>query len=311
MLEMFVVREAVFFLTGVMIGIGLIARVITGVSLKKMVKAASNMSKSTHPLMRLVRAKFEHGCMVSDKVQNVEAFVEKYLYEYRVFGVRLHTWRQWTKGSIWLCILLGGTGMALAYLAGESRSGMYRYGVLGAAGAIGLFLLRMLSDDAYQLEAVKTYMVDFLENTYAHRYAKANQKEIQVTVQRADEAEKNVAAEGNEDRGMEMQEDLESRGVEREVMRNKDGGRADTGRRMQMPESAMPENAVRVNAVPAERVSSEETMEKERQAGKREERESVRYQQEETDRYQKEETNDRMEPAKEARIREILEEFLA
>ena len=32
MLEMFVVRETVFFLTGVMIGIGAIARLITGIS---------------------------------------------------------------------------------------------------------------------------------------------------------------------------------------------------------------------------------------------------------------------------------------
>lgn len=187
MLEMFVVRETVFFLTGVMIGIGAIARLITGISLKKLVRAASNMSKSNHPLMRLVRAKFEHGCMVSDKVQNVGAFVEKYLYEYRVLGVRLHTWRQWAKGSIWLCLIFGATGTALAYAAGEREQGLYRYGILGGMGALALFLFRMLADDAYQLEAAKTYMVDFLENTYAHRYEKTNQKEIQVTVQRADE----------------------------------------------------------------------------------------------------------------------------
>ena len=149
MLEMFVVRETVFFLTGVMIGIGAIARLITGISLKKLVRAASNMSKSNHPLMRLVRAKFEHGCMVSDKVQNVGAFVEKYLYEYRVLGVRLHTWRQWAKGSIWLCLIFGATGTALAYAAGEREQGLYRYGILGGMGALALFLLRMLADDAY------------------------------------------------------------------------------------------------------------------------------------------------------------------
>lgn len=34
------------FLTGVMIGIGAIARLITGISLKKLVRAASNMSKA-------------------------------------------------------------------------------------------------------------------------------------------------------------------------------------------------------------------------------------------------------------------------
>ena len=34
------------------------------------------MGKSLHPLMKLVRAKFEHACMVSDKVQNIRAFVD-------------------------------------------------------------------------------------------------------------------------------------------------------------------------------------------------------------------------------------------
>lgn len=263
MLEMFVVREAVFILTGVMIGIGFIARVITGISLKKMVKAASNMSKSTHPLMRLVRAKFEHGCMVSDKVQNVDAFVEKYLYEYRVLGVKLHTWRQWTKGSIWLCILLGAGGTALAYLAGESRPGMYRYGILGAGGAAVLFLFRMLSDDSYQMEAAKTYMVDFLENTYAHRYAKTNQKEIQVTVQRTDEAEERIGTVPQNETVSSVETRPEVRNEQRNEMRK------------DIRPEIKTEAAVPVSAVPAR------------------------------------ETAEELEPTKEARIREILEEFLA
>ena len=94
MLEMFVVRETVFFLTGVMIGIGAIARLITGISLKKLVRAASNMSKSNHPLMRLVRAKFEHGCMVSDKVQNVGAFQKEILYIIFDYSHKHYTFKQ-------------------------------------------------------------------------------------------------------------------------------------------------------------------------------------------------------------------------
>lgn len=146
MLEMFVVRETVFFLTGVMIGIGAIARLITGISLKKLVRAASNMSKSNHPLMRLVRAKFEHGCMVSDKVQNVGAFVEKYLYEYRVLGVRLHTWRQWAKGEhlalhyLWshrnsACLCSGGEGTGTLQIWYFGRYGSF--GALSTPDACG------------------------------------------------------------------------------------------------------------------------------------------------------------------------------
>lgn len=259
MLEMFVVRETVFFLTGVMIGIGILARLVTGISQKRLVRAASNMSKSNHPLMRLVRAKFEHGCMVSDKVRNVEAFVEKYMYEYRVLGVRLHTWRQWTKGSGWICLLLGMIGTALAYVAGERGQGIYCYGILGGAGAIVLLLFRMMADDSYQIDAAKNYMVDFLENTYAHRYAKANQKEIQVTVQRAEE---------------------EPDRKEEEVLEKK------TSKSI-IPKKVAAETIVPVNAVPTSAASGKE------------------------EHFTEDHSSEKLEPTKEARIREILEEFLA
>lgn len=55
------------------------------------------MSKSTHPFMRLVRAKFEHACMVSEKVENVDVFVDKYLYDYKVMGIKLHSIRRMEK----------------------------------------------------------------------------------------------------------------------------------------------------------------------------------------------------------------------
>lgn len=192
MLETVVEQQLVFYLVGAVIAIGIIAKMIAGISLKRLVKAASNMGKSNHSLMRLVRAKFEHACMVSDKVQNVRAFVEKYVYEYRTLGIRLHSWRQLEKTAIWMCGLFSAAGAGLAYYVEGVSGNVYQYGIVGAAGMLGLFLLNVMTDEQYQMEAAKTYMVDFLENTYAHRYEKANQKEIQVTVQKgiSEETEK-------------------------------------------------------------------------------------------------------------------------
>ena len=65
--------------------VGILAKVMNYVTLRKLVNAAGSMSKSTHKLMKLVRAKYEHACMVHDRVENVNAFVEKYIYEYRGF----------------------------------------------------------------------------------------------------------------------------------------------------------------------------------------------------------------------------------
>ena len=71
MLEMIMDRHLQFVMLGAVASIGLISKIITGVTLKKLVWAAANMGKSTHPLMRLIRAKYEHACMVSDRVQKI------------------------------------------------------------------------------------------------------------------------------------------------------------------------------------------------------------------------------------------------
>lgn len=86
--------------------VGILAKVMNYVTLRKLVNAAGSMSKSTHKLMKLVRAKYEHACMVHDRVENVNAFVEKYIYEYRGFFLKIHTWRQIQIQSIWFAGIL-------------------------------------------------------------------------------------------------------------------------------------------------------------------------------------------------------------
>ena len=102
MLEAIVKHGIIFYAMGVIMAIGLFSKFISHTTLRKMVREASEIQKSNHRLMRLVKSKFEHASMVSDKVQNVEAFVNKYLFEYRVLGVRMETWRGLVKKSIWI-----------------------------------------------------------------------------------------------------------------------------------------------------------------------------------------------------------------
>ena len=182
MLEMFVVRETVFFLTGVMIGIGAIARLITGISLKKLVRAASNMSKSNHPLMRLVRAKFEHACMISDTVENVGVFVDKYLYEYKVCGLRLHSLRRLEKMCSGLLIVTGLAGAGITCQVYGMGDEALRMGAAGCGLGILVWLFHLTTDENYCMEMAKNYMVDYLENVCLRKYEKMNQKERTVRV---------------------------------------------------------------------------------------------------------------------------------
>lgn len=167
----------IFYLMIVVGVIGGVAKVVNLFTLRRMARAAGNMSKSTHRLIRLVRAKYEHACMLHDRVENAEAFVEKYIYEYRGMGFRIHTWRQLEVQSIWFAGILAALGAIFNYTAFGMGERVYQFAALGAAEMILLFVISQLSDEQYRIEAVKNYMVDYLENVCAYKYRKLRQSE--------------------------------------------------------------------------------------------------------------------------------------
>lgn len=178
MLEKLVEKQVLFYCAGITIFLGILIKGVVGISLKRLVKAASNMSKSNHSLMRLVRAKFEHACMVSDKVQNVTAFVEKYLYEYKVMGIPLHLLSQMEKTMIWLCGIVSLWGGAMSYYIKNDMEYTEKYAVVGCGGILLLVLLQVTMEEQTKRNAAKMYMVEFLENTYAHRYEKLEKQQV-------------------------------------------------------------------------------------------------------------------------------------
>ena len=172
MLEAVMKYGVIFYAMGIVFVIGVVSKIVSHVTARKMVKAASEIQKSNHRLMRLLKAKFEHASMVSDKVQNVEVFVKKYLYEYKVLGVRFDTWRSRRQKTIWIILTLGIWGIFTSYQMEGMGEQTIRY--VGATGifAILLYSIHILSDESARVEVARTYIVDYLENVCIHRYEK-------------------------------------------------------------------------------------------------------------------------------------------
>ena len=317
MLEVVLDRQIMVILMGIAAAVGVISKIIAAVSLKRLVRASGNMNKSSHPLIRLVKAKFEHACMVSDRVQNVEVFVEKYLYEYRAGGLRLHTWRRLEKAGVWLCFLFGLAGAASWYADRGMGDQVLQYAAAGAGGGILIFLFQLTSDEKYQLGAIRNYMVDYLENVCAHRYEKAQADRVKDEWRAMAPPDTNAQYASDREQRPEIRRPAEpqpeviqpAREIQPEIL-DPAGG----------PELGIPENRpdqsrqseeglenAEVRAVQAgvEEIAQAEALEaRKRQSGK--------------DRLQKETKAARAkagkgedEVSKEVRIREILEEFLA
>ena len=202
MLELMLDRHVIYVLMGMSAFAGVVSKVVVGRTLRKLVAAAESMGKSNHPLMRLVRAKFEHTCMISEKVENVGVFVDKYLYEYRVGGVRLHAWRRLQMAGAGLCLILGGVGAIISYRIKGATEQTAMIGGTGVALALIVFLVHMLTDEEYRLEAVRNYMVDYLENIYQHRYEKTYKKEVLAEEARLEDTRIAESARTQENAGM-------------------------------------------------------------------------------------------------------------
>ena len=157
--------------------LGILAKIINQLTLYRLVRAAGNMPKSTHRLIKLVRAKYEHACMIHDSVENIDAFVEKYIYEYRGFLFRIHTWRQIEVLSVWFAGILAALGASANYLSLGLTETVYQYIAAGIAEMVLLSVIMRLSDEPYKINAVKMYMVDYLENICAIRLRKQTQRE--------------------------------------------------------------------------------------------------------------------------------------
>lgn len=172
MLEAVMKYEVIFYAMGIVFAIGVVSKIVSHITARKMVKAASEIQKSNHRLMRLLKAKFEHASMVSDKVQNVEVFVKKYLYEYKVLGVRFDTWRSMRQKTIWIILTLGIWGIFTSYQMEGMGEQTIRY--VGATGTftILLYSIHILSNESARVEVARTYIVDYLENVCIHRYEK-------------------------------------------------------------------------------------------------------------------------------------------
>ena len=157
--------------------LGILAKAVNQLTLHRLVKAAGNMPKSTHRLIKLVRSKYEHACMIRDSVENADAFVEKYIYEYRGFLFRIHTWRQIEILSVWFAGILAALGASEVYLHSGFTEPVYQYIAAGLAEMVLLSVVMRLTDEPYKIRAVKMYMTDYLENICTFRMHRQNMRE--------------------------------------------------------------------------------------------------------------------------------------
>ncbi len=164
------------YLMGVVFVIAVLTKMLSYVTVRKMVRSASEIQKSNHKFMKLIKAKFEHASMVSDKVKNVDAFVEKYLYEYRVLGMKLCTLRNLPKKGAGIIGIIGALFAGICYQKVQFTGRTLEYIEWTCIYVALILLLQLLLEEEVRIRAAKNYIVEYLENVCIRRYEKATEE---------------------------------------------------------------------------------------------------------------------------------------
>lgn len=149
--------------------LGIVVKLIIHIIYKNLIIASDNMANSNNKLMKLVKMKFEACYKLKIGVNNVDIFVDKYIYKYKFCGILLYTWENISGQVLILCLLTGavGAGLGVFYEFGETE--------ILSTFFIGLFTsaLLIVFESFLNLPAkrnvIRINMKDYLENMFKVR----------------------------------------------------------------------------------------------------------------------------------------------
>lgn len=143
---------------------GILLKLVLNLVYWRLIKASDNMATSKNKLTQTMKKKFETCYKLKIGVNNVDIFVDKYVFRHRFCGILLSTWENIGGQVLILCLLVGSisTILGLIYECGKQQIlGTFSVGILTSGLLIFLEGLINLSG---KRELIRLNMKDYLEN---------------------------------------------------------------------------------------------------------------------------------------------------
>ena len=162
--------------------VGVLSKLAVWISYRRLTKATENMASSKNALTTQLKLKFENCYKLNLNVQNVPAFVDKYLQKYKVLGIRVHTADRIPKAAMLLTVLVGTAACAGAFWQELGARRIILYGAVGILSVLALGLVDFILDTADKKAMAVTNLQDYLDNILtnrlSHEYEDEASKEI-------------------------------------------------------------------------------------------------------------------------------------
>lgn len=144
--------------------LGILLKLLLGILYSRLIKASDNMATSKNKLTQTMKKKFETCYKLKIGVNNVDIFVDKYVFRHKFCGILLSTWENICGQILMLCLLVGSisTILGLIYECGKQQVlSTFSVGILTSGM---LIFLEGLTNLGGKKELFRLNMKDYLEN---------------------------------------------------------------------------------------------------------------------------------------------------
>lgn len=172
MLQTIMTSEVTGYILLVLGGIGIIMEVMLGIKYGNFLRKTWKIGVEKHELTENIKKKYELCHRMNMNVNNVDKFVDKYVYKQKLMGIKLCTW-EGLCGQ--LCSIAGGIAVlaiALALLGGCGQDVIIRYMIQGSISLTLLITFWKAGNVSSKKEVIHLNLCDYLENIYQVRLEK-------------------------------------------------------------------------------------------------------------------------------------------
>ena len=147
---------------------GILLRMITVLSYKRMKTASENPGKTKRQWVQLLKKRYE-SYEKFGRMKNVETFVEHYFARKGILGIPLSVWDKAGAVLPVAVVLIGMLGSGALFNDGEPVREMLGLMLIAGMSGAGLFLLHIIGDAKETKRQIVAALTDHLENGTAYR----------------------------------------------------------------------------------------------------------------------------------------------
>jgi len=152
-----------------LLGISVFSRIFLGLLYQNMIKEADNMASTENRLLKQCKLKFANCYQMSNGVQNIPVFVDKFLNRMSLGPFHFETLYHLSGQAMMLSVIASGVGICRSIVAGRSLGDILPFYIVSFFGLYLYFSVTAVVDIKEKRRVLKVNLVDYLENHLSPR----------------------------------------------------------------------------------------------------------------------------------------------